>query len=134
MQIVPLRLYFLASGAATTDAAAQLTIPRDGMISGINFNISYGSNAGADALIRAQLSWSSVNSLSTNDAQGVLGDFALKLVLDGTATSFSKASECWQIPDLAIPAFAGSRLYLHVTSAVANDLFTANVYLQIPSR
>lgn len=101
----------------TQNAAAQLDIQFDGLITGMHGMILATLVAGGDQAI-AEASFLSVNTIGSNDTRGSLLAIGTRLVvLD--ATGNTQNAENTSIGGLAIVVNAGERIWLHIAATAS---------------
>lgn len=106
MHTETLSLYSASSG----DAAASLDIANDGLIVAFYWSVDFNAVADNDQ-IAAEVSFASTNALTANDTKNVV---ASTRVWNNLVTSGMTAiGHNWGLSGIAIPAWAGERMYLH---------------------
>lgn len=104
----------------TENAAANIDVPADGVLKGVQWAMSAGLDADADA-IQVELSFIATNQANTNDARGVISSIRSRFEMVTSGAGIT-AVNFYFPTDLRMNG--GERLYLHiiatagVTSAV----------------
>lgn len=118
---------YAAGSGGTEDAAASVDIPRDGFITGIEWDANADLDADTERF-RAELSFIATNQFATNDVRGRISSVSVQISLttSGIATAFLQK---WVGP-LNLRVAGGERLYLHLfgTSGLASEA-RCNVHL-----
>lgn len=109
-QIRAYKLY--ASGVATASAVSNLTIPRNGLITSIQWNGVGVSGAAGSSGIRSELSTSSVSTIAQNDTPGN----SLSTFSYGSNVASTTMQGNLVATNLGIPVNAGDKLYIHQTT------------------
>ena len=105
---------FAAGTGGTEDAAGQIDIPRDGFITGVDWDARALLDAD-DENFNVELSFIATNQLSTNDVRGRISSISLNMTIttSGVATPYTAK---WVGP-LDLVVAGGERVYLHVVSS-----------------
>jgi len=107
-------MYASLSGG-TENAIANIDIPQDGVLLGIDWDINLNLDADNEDMA-AELSFIATNQLSQNDVRGRIGSISGRLaVLDATGPQFFSIQK-WVGP-FELSLAAGERIYLHAVSA-----------------
>ena len=117
MSVEIIGMYALTQGG-TQDALAQIDIPQDGFILGIDWDANAQLNA-SDETLAAELSFIATNQLTTNDVRGRISSIS---VFNELLTSGQHAVSIQKYVDVKeISVSGGERLYIHtvVTAGVA---------------
>lgn len=114
------------ASATPANAVAQVDVPMDGMILGVEWSLWLPTDPAGDFAVQAQLSFGSTGVFASNDARQVLSNAVLS---GGLTTSGAQQTSLHQLSPLPeLPVGAGERLYIHTNgSAVTINLF-ANVH------
>lgn len=111
----------------TEDAAANVDVPQDGVITGIDWDVQAEVDADAES-IGVELSFIATGQLTQNDVRGRISGVSAKfsLTTEGGGTfSLQKF-----VDPMDLPVAGGERLYLHiVASAGVVTVARANVHL-----
>jgi len=113
----------------TQDARAQIDIPQDGVILGIDWDASWYFDAEEKA--EAELSFIATNQLDTNDVRGRLSSISAHsavLTAVGAAPVFVQK---W-LGGIEVVVAGGERLYIHsVSTAGVNGEVRVNLYVDL---
>lgn len=97
------------------DSLAQVDVPSDGFIIGIDWDVRANLDADNEA-ISAELSFIATNQLTTNDVRGRLSSISQNIAF--TTSGNSDCSMQKYVGPIDIPVAGGERLYIHVESTV----------------
>lgn len=127
MQNTLTRKIYGASAASTNDLA-HIDIGYRCRVIGFQFNIVAPGAAASDAC-HAQVSVASVNSILTNDPQGVIAELGLTYIMVTSGASAQNASSSISGLNLVLPA--GTRVYLHtIQTGTSVTRCTCILYLE----
>ncbi len=113
----------------TEDAAAQVDIPTDGTIIGIDCDLNAALDADSE-LAESELSFIATNQLSTNDVRGRLASISVVMTL--TTSGIALVSLQKFVGPTDIPVAGGERLFIHIIStAGVTGTVRYNVHLDV---
>ncbi len=102
----------------TGDGAAQIDIPEDALIVGVDWDMAASDlDSVADSAL-AQLSFLSTNQFSVNDARGVISSISIRANnTEGTATNpiVSSVQKFVNMENPGLSVAGGERLHLHLS-------------------
>ena len=120
MSVEVIGMYALTQGG-TQNALAQIDIPQDGFILGLDWDVNAQFDA-SDETLAAELSFIATNQLMTNDVRGRISSVS---VFNEFVTSGQNTVSVQKYVDVKeIIVSGGERLYLHavVTAGVAGTI------------
>lgn len=119
---------YAAGTGGTQSAIAQIDIPGDGMITGVDWAVQADLDADNEEF-QAGVSFASSEDIHANDVRSLVSSVAAYHELATSGTSVTNLNKFVSF-DPGIPVFAGERMYLHVvaTSGVASKV-TAHLHL-----
>lgn len=106
-------MYALYAGG-TQDAAAQVDIPQDGQITGIDWDLESDMDADSE-FSRAELSFIATNQLSQSDVRGRISSIAARMSLTTSGIALVSAQKF--VGPLDLPVAGGERIYIHLHSS-----------------
>lgn len=113
----------------TQDAAAQVDIPQDGVVTGVDWDGEVDLDADAESM-RSELSFIATNQFGQNDVRGRISGVSAQISLTTSGAPVGSLQKF--VGPLDLPVAGGERLYLHVQSStgVAGDV-RCNVHLDV---
>lgn len=113
-------MFALVTGG-TQDALAQIDIPQDGIIRGLEWDAFANLDADGE-FFEAELSFIATNQANTNDVRGRISSISSQLTLLTSGYAISSVQK-WVGP-FELVVSGGERIYLHVlsTAGVAGDI------------
>jgi len=108
-------MYGTISGS-TQDALAQIDIPQDGVLRGIDWDLNVNLDADNEDC-QSELSFIAVNQLTTNDVRGRLSSVGVHLAVLTAVGGHTAFVQKWVGP-FELMVSGGERMYLHVVSDV----------------
>jgi len=113
----------------TQDARAQIDIPQDGVILGIDWDASWYFDAEEKAEI--ELSFIASNQLDTNDVRGRLSSVSAHSAVISAVGAAPISVQKW-LAGIEIVVAGGERLYLHsVATSGVNGEVRCNIYVDL---
>jgi len=113
----------------TQDARAQIDIPQDGVILGIDWDASWFFDAEEKA--ECELSFIATNQLDTNDIRGRLTSISAHSAVITAVGTAPISVQKW-LGGIEIVVAGGERLYLHsVATAGVNGEIRCNLYVDL---
>jgi len=109
------------SASGSTDALAQIDVPQDGVLRGIDWDVSAHMDADAES-IDVELSFIATNQLAVNDTRGRISSVGSILTVTTSGSPISTMQKF--ISGMELMLHGGERLYTHV---VATSGLTAAV-------
>lgn len=94
------------------NAAANIDIPEDGMITGVEWSAAPALNADGEEFA-AELSFIATGQFSTNDSRGQISVVRARL---GLLTSGASATGLDRFTPMDLAVSGGERIYLHLTA------------------
>lgn len=107
-----IKLEATGSAGTTTNSAAAIDVPVDGVITAVDITIKGDALDAADDQADAELSFLSTNSFSTNDVRNSLAMVTVQN--NAMAAATGQGSKHKTITGLRIPVFSGERIHLHL--------------------
>lgn len=121
-----------ASVTVDTDSAATIDVQDDGVIEGIFADLSSNGMDALDDSADMEISFSSSNSFTTNDARASIMTMRVgQQFLTSGGGSNGKAA--WISPPTGIPVAAGERIHLHL-QRTAGVTVIVHAYLYLVAR
>jgi hypothetical protein len=120
---MPMKLY--ATNIASADSAAAIDVREDMTIEGIYLNLTYTVPVDGNR-IKAEVSFGSTNSFTSNDTTASLASIAL--AQEAGAAGLGQLGHSVYIP-MAEKVQAGERLYLHVFHGIAGSTSEATAFI-----
>lgn len=111
------KLYAAGTGG-TENAAAQLDIQFDGVITAIHGSVIGDLDTDLDK-VKAEVSFISTNTLINNDTRGSLITVAEFAAIGAAGAAVTQANS--SVSNLSIPVTAGERLWLHIVATASVD-------------
>lgn len=109
------------------DALAQVDIPQDGVLIGIDWDFSMNLDADGE-LAQAELSFIATNQINTNDVRGRISSISVVTAVLTSVGSTTIGMQKW-LGGFDLPMSGGERLYIHVTSSTgANGTIRCNLF------
>ena len=107
-------MYGAATGG-TNDALAQIDVPQDGLLVGIDWDASWNIDADAE-FAGAELSFIATNQLVTNDSRGRISSIATAMSLTTSGVAVAQVQKFINVMNLVL--HGGERLFLHALGSV----------------
>ena len=101
-------------GGGTENALAQVDVPQDGVLRGIDWDCSANLDADSEGC-DIELSFIATNQLSSNDTRGRISSVGVVAVVLTAVGVDSVSMQKW-IGGMELALAGGERLYLHVVS------------------
>lgn len=106
---------FGAGTGGNQDAIANIDIPQDGLLVGVDWDVRIDMDADAE-VFDAELSFIATSQFFTNDTRGRISSVsAIQTVLDATGGQLGTIQKFVPILDLIL--HGGERLFLHIISS-----------------
>lgn len=119
-------MFGLVAGG-TQDAIAQVDIPQDGVLRGIDWDMFADMDADAETLV-AELSFIATNQTAQNDVRGRISSISAITVVLTAVGNYYGSSQKW-IGPIELMMAAGERVYLHsVASAGVSGVIKCNLH------
>lgn len=119
---------FGAGSGGTENDLASLDIQFTGIIYAVSGVLVADADADLDT-VQAEISFLSVNTISTNDARGSI--FTLEFFSTLITSGHQRLPAVLALGGLEIPVTAGERVHMHVAAtASTNSRFTAYMYVR----
>jgi len=124
-------IHMFGNGSGGVESAiANVDIPQDGEIVGIEWAINADLDADAE-VINAEISFIATYQTGTNDSRGIISGAAARISLTTSGVAVVSINKYTPVN---ISVAGGERLYMNLSStAGVNSSVSANVYFQ-PSR
>lgn len=116
----------------TQNALAQIDIPQDGVITGIDWDMSADLDADGE-FVRAELSFIATNQLGQNDVRGRISSLGAEISLTTSGSPVTGVQKF--VGPVDLPVAGGERLYLHTASSsgVEGNVI-CNIHLDVSGR
>jgi len=105
---------FAAGTGGLQDAQAQVDVPQDGFLLGIDWDMNAAFDANAESLA-AELSFIATNQLITNDVRGRLSSVSAFFHLSDSSASVISVQKYVDLKEISVSG--GERLYLHLLAS-----------------
>jgi len=113
----------------TQDARAQVDIPQDGVLLGIDWDASWYFDAEEKA--EAELSFIATNQLTTNDVRGRLSSISAHSAEVTAVGEVPITVQKW-LGGIEVVVAGGERLYIHsVATSGVNGIVRCNLYVDL---
>jgi len=128
MSVEVIGIYGLIAGG-TENGVAQVDIPQDGFILGIDWDANVFLNAAAE-FFKAELSFIATNQLQTNDVRGRISSISASMHLLTSGVGVISVQKYVDIKELNVSG--GERLFLHfdATASLGGDV-RCNVHFEM---
>lgn len=105
---------YAAITGGTQDAIAQIDVPQDGVLRGIDWDVS--AILDAEEAADVELSFIATNQLTTNDTRGRISSLGMRVA---EVTAVGEVISCCQkwLGGFELMLAGGERLYLHVLAS-----------------
>jgi len=113
MSLTILQMFGGGTGG-TQDAVANIDIPEDGNLVGVQWSIDMDFDAESESL-RAELSFIATGQLTTNDARGVISAVRGQLSFTTSGAMLAAINQAHALPNLQVSG--GERLFINLVSA-----------------
>ncbi len=100
-----------AIAGGTEDAIAQIDVPQDGVMRGIDWDILANVDADSESLV-CEFSFIGTNQVSTNDVRGRISSIGGQLAVLSATSGHFVSMQKW-IGPFELMLSGGERLYLH---------------------
>jgi len=128
MSVEVIGLYGLIAGGVQ-DGVAQIDIPQDGFILGLDWDVMAFLNA-ATEFFKAELSFIATNQLQTNDVRGRISSISTSMHLLTSGANTNSIQKYVDIKELNVAG--GERLFLHFDgSASTGGDVRCNVHFEM---
>ncbi len=121
-----------ATTGGIEDALAQIDIPQDGVITGVDWDMHADLDADSEA-IQIELSFIATNLLDKNDVRGRISSISAEISITTSGAPVVGIAKFVGPMDLAVSG--GERLYLHsVSAAGVIGTVRCNIHLDVSGR
>lgn len=100
----------------TQNALAQIDIPQDGVVRGVDWDVFANTDAD-DESITCEFSFIATNQITSNDTRGRISSISAQLAVLSATSGHVIALQKWVGP-FELVVSGGERLYIHVSSVV----------------